>query len=104
MLVATELYNTAVSYYDAMKYVRYNWVLVVTELFVSETQCTSVRDKANAFARPIHVRLTVTALFEGVQKMFLLWIRLGFQRVCIMYVLFVPLCLIFLRCLIEHSV
>ena len=38
MLVASELYNIAVNYYDAMKYACYNWVLVVTELFVSETQ------------------------------------------------------------------
>ena len=68
MLVVSELFNIAVSYYDAVKYVRYNRVLVVTEPFVSETQCTYVRDKVNAFARPTHVRLTVTALFEGVQK------------------------------------
>ena len=39
VLAATELLNIAVNYFDAKKSARNSWVLVVTELVVSETQC-----------------------------------------------------------------
>ena len=41
MLIGTEPFNIAVNYFDAKKFVRYNWVLVVTEFVVIRTQCNT---------------------------------------------------------------
>ena len=41
MLIGAEPFNIAVNYFDAKKFVRYNWVLVVTEFVVIRTQCNT---------------------------------------------------------------
>ena len=45
LIVTAELFSIAVNDIDAKKSARYSWVLVVTELVVSGTQCNCGRGR-----------------------------------------------------------